>query len=176
MPVLQTSSPSQPAATSANDNEVPSPRSPVASPTHVPSIAPFRLKDAAVRPPSVAISNGQLAVFGPPATSEAGPAAIASTPDFIPFATPSKDAENGLDYDDLEGTEELSKLQHHYRASKALADISNRGGDSGSLIPSKRVPALDLGHMVQEDMQVREASAQLNRPNKPLGPENEAIT
>lgn len=175
--VLQpsSSSPAQSAAASAID-DIPSPRSPVAPSTHVSSIVPFRLKDAVVRRPPVAITNGPLTIFGPPATPEAGPVAIASAPDLIPFTTPDKDAEDGLDYDELEEGQELSKLQIHYRASKVLAEISNREADSSSPASSKvskSIPPLNLSKLAEKGVRVRQASAQLSRPNKLLGQENE---
>ncbi|KAL3135380.1 hypothetical protein ABBQ32_007566 [Trebouxia sp. C0010 RCD-2024] len=150
-PTSKTSSPAKPAATSAIDDKIPSPRSPVASSTHVSPTAPFRL-DAAVRSPSVANSNGQLAIFEPPAAPEAAPAAIAFVPDLIPSTTPIEDAENSLNHDESEGNGDLPKLQHHHRASKALADMSNRGAGGGSLTTRKRVrvPPLDLSRMVQK--------------------------
>lgn len=146
--VLQTFSPSQPAGTYAIDDKIPSPRLPVASSSYVSSTTPI----VAVRCPSVAISNGQLAVFGPPVAKEAAAAAIASVPDLASLTEPTKDAENSVDYDDSRENEELPKLQHHRRASKALADMSNRGADGGSLAIRKRVPPLDLSKMVQEDI------------------------
>ena len=171
--VLQAASPLQDADTSSTDT-VSSSRSPVASPKQALSVAPFRLKDAAVRRPSVGISNGQMSVFGPPATPEAGPAAIASAPDLLPFSTPDKDAEEGLDYDELDEGQEMCKLQRHYRASTALADISNRESADGNLTAKRRVPPLDLSGITQKVVQIRKASAQLSRPHKSLIQENEA--
>lgn len=174
LPVLQTSSPDeQPAAPSAVD-AIPSPRSPVAPSTYVPTIVPFRLKDTAVRRPAAAITNGPMTVFGPPISPDAGPAAIASAPDFTPFTTPSKAADAGLDYDELEDGEEMFKLQQNYKASKALANISNRDGNNDSLTAKTRVSPLDLSKMAEKGVQIRQASAQLSRPNKLLGQENEA--
>ena len=67
----------------------------------------------------------------------------------LTLPSPEKGAEDCLDHDELAQADEMPKLQKKYRASKALADISNKDLDSGSLTLNTKVqvPRLRLDQM-----------------------------
>ena len=101
------------------------------------------------------------------------PAAPASFTPELTFPTPEKGAEDCLAYDDFDEADEMSKLQQNYRASKALADIGNRDSILGS--DAKEQVPLSLEQMTAKGLDIRQASAQLSKPNKSTGQENKAI-
>ncbi|KAL3152821.1 hypothetical protein ABBQ38_012402 [Trebouxia sp. C0009 RCD-2024] len=154
---------------STSISAITSPRSPRFEGTHAHSLAPFRLRNAVVSRPSAASSNGLLAVFAPTSPTIV-PATPASFTPKLTLPTPEKSAEECLDYDELDQADEVHKLQKKYRASKALADLSNKDSDNVSLTSgTKQVLHLRLDQMTAQGVSTRQASAQLSRPHKVSG-------
>ncbi|KAL3156136.1 hypothetical protein ABBQ32_012431 [Trebouxia sp. C0010 RCD-2024] len=160
---------------SSLSSNITSPRSPRVKTTHAHSVAPFKLQNNVVSRPSVASSNGQLAVFAPasPAVVPAAPARF--TPEMT-FSTPEKGAEECLDYDEFDQADEMNKLRQNYRTSKALAEIGNRDPDTVSLASgTKEQVPLSLDQLTAKGVDIRQASAQLSQPHKLTGQENKMI-